>query len=306
MKYSSILEAIGNTPLIKLEKIEKHYDLTFNLYGKLERNNPSGSIKDKPAYYIVLDALNKKLINKETILLEATSGNMGISLAMIGAYLNIKVIIAMPENSSKERIQMMKAYGASVILTKKEEGMTGSIKKIEDLHRKFKNSIIASQFENEANIKAHYEITAKEIYDDLEGKVDVFLAGFGTSGTLMGCAKFFKERNPNIKIIGVEPLSSPLLTKGEIGSHKIQGIGANFIPKLFDKSLIDQIITISNEEAYELTKELAKKEGILAGISSGANIAAILKIDGKSCRNCNIVTVLPDNGERYLSVEELF
>jgi len=306
MIYKNICESIGNTPLIKLEKIKKLYNLPFDIYAKLERSNPSGSIKDRAAFQILKEALDNKIINHDTCILEATSGNMGISLAMICAYLDLKLIICMPENASKERILMMEGYGAKVILTKKEEGMNGSVKKVNELHQEIKNSYLTNQFSNKANINAHYLTTSREIYEDLHGKIDVFICGFGTSGTLIGCGKYFKEKNKNIKIIGIEPASSSLVSGNKAGSHKIQGIGANFVPELYKKDIVDDVITVSNEQAYEMCNILAKKEGIFVGISSGANIAGILKLDRNSYRNCNIVTVLPDNGERYLSVDGLF
>lgn len=306
MIYDNILKIIGKTPLIKLSNIKKEYNLTFDIYAKFERNNPTGSIKDRPAYQILNDALKNNKINNNTIILEATSGNMGISLAMICSILNLKLIICMPKSASKERIKMMKAYGARVILTSKEEGMAGSINKIEELKNKYKNHFIVSQFSNISNSISHYLTTAKEIYKDLKGNIDVFICGFGTSGTLIGCAKYFKKQNKNIKIIGIEPFSSQTVSKNKSGYHKIQGIGANFIPDLYNKDLVDEIITVTDDEAYNITKILAKKEGILAGISSGCNIAGILKLDKELYKDKNIVTVLPDNGERYLSVKGLF
>ena len=237
MYKNSVIKAIGETPLIKLENIIKKYELTFNLFAKLERSNPSGSVKDRAAYFIIKDALEDKRINKDSIIIEATSGNMGISLSMIAASFGLKCFICMPENASKERVMMMKAYGAEVILTKKSEGMAGSVKLAEELGRKYKNSFLAHQFENSSNVKAHYETTSWEILKDLEGKLDVFMAGVGTSGTLIGNAKRFKEVNSSIEIIGIEPKSSPLLNKGISGPHLIQGLGPNFLPKIYEKDL---------------------------------------------------------------------
>ena len=306
MVTDSVINAIGDTPLIKLEKIMHEYHLSFNLYAKLERNNPSGSVKDRAAYQIIKDGVKQNKINEETIIIEATSGNMGISLSMIAAALGIKCIICMPENASKERILMMKAYGSEVILTPAKDGMMGSVKKAEDLGRKYKNSFLAHQFENESNVKAHYETTSWEILKDLNGKIDVFIAGVGTSGTLIGNAKRFKEFNENVEIIGVEPYSSPLLNKGISGAHLIQGLGPNFLPKIYDKSLVTRVIDIKNEEAYEGTRLLAKKEGLLCGISSGAALKAALTLNSNNYKDKNVVIILPDNGERYLSVENLY
>lgn len=306
MVTDSVINAIGDTPLIKLEKIMHEYHLSFNLYAKLERNNPSGSVKDRAAYQIIKDGVEQNKINEETIIIEATSGNMGISLSMIAAALGIKCIICMPENASKERILMMKAYGSEVILTPAKDGMMGSVKKAEDLGRKYKNSFLAHQFENESNVKAHFETTSWEILKDLNGKIDVFIAGVGTSGTLIGNAKRFKEFNENVEIIGVEPYSSPLLNRGISGAHLIQGLGPNFLPKIYDKSLVTRVIDIKNEEAYEGTRLLAKKEGLLCGISSGAALKAALTLNSNNYKDKNVVIILPDNGERYLSVENLY
>ncbi len=306
MYKKSVLNSIGETPLVKLDNVIKKYQLTFNLFAKLERCNPSGSVKDRAAYFIIKDGLDEKKIDKDSVIIEATSGNMGISLSMIAASFGLKCIICMPENASKERVLMMKAFGAEVILTDKKEGMTGSVKKAEELGRKYKNSFLAHQFENASNIKAHYETTSWEILKDLDGKLDVFMAGVGTSGTLIGNAKRFKQLNPKIEIIGIEPASSPLLNKGLSGSHLIQGLGPNFLPKIYDKKLVDKVFDITNEEAYEGTRILAKTEGMLCGISSGAALMGALKLNKDIYKNKNVVIILPDNGERYLSVENLY
>lgn len=306
MYKKSVLETIGNTPLIKLSNIEKEYHLKFNLFAKLERSNPSGSVKDRAALYIIKKAMEKGEITSSSTIIEATSGNTGISLAMIGASLKLKVIIVMPESSSKERRDLMKVLGAELILTPASEGMEGSLKKANELLKEIPNSFSSNQFSNSSNPLAHFETTSKEILFDLDNKLDYFVAGFGTSGTLIGCAKRFKKLKRDIKVIGVEPFSSPLISSNKIGSHKIQGIGANFIPEIFDKSLVDKIITITNEESFEGVNILAKKEGILAGISSGAALKAALKLnEEKDIKNKNVVIILPDNIERYLSVEGL-
>lgn len=306
MKEINLLESIGHTPLVRLKNIEKMYHLPYKIFAKLERNNPSGSIKDRAALYIVKDAIKEGLINKDSTIIEATSGNMGISLAMISSVLNLKCLIIMPENASKERKQMIEAYGAKVILTKKEEGMEGSVKLANELAKNIKNSFLTSQFNNSSNSKAHYITTSKEILKDLNNNLDVFIAGIGTGGTISGCAKRFKKSLKDVEIIGVEPKSSPLLNKGYASSHKIQGLGPNFIPNILNTNLIDRIINVRDEDAYEFSRILAKQEGILAGISSGAALFAATTLNKELYKGKNICIVLPDSGERYLSVEGLY
>ena len=306
MYKENILDCIGNTPLVKLNKIIKKYNLSFNLFAKVERFNPSGSIKDRASYFMIKDALNNPKINNDTLIIEPTSGNTGIGLAMICAYLNLKCHIYMPENSSIERVKMMEAYGAKVILTEASLGMKGAIDAAFKEYKENKNSFVPSQFDNLANLKSHYYTTAKEILYDLDNKIDVLIAGIGTGGTISGISSYFKDNNINAYIIGVEPSSSPLLTKKYTGAHKIQGIGANFIPEILKLENIDEVIDIKDDEAYKGCNILAKEEGIFAGISSGAALSAALKLDSNKFKNKNIVIILPDNGERYLSVEGLY
>jgi cysteine synthase A len=306
MFKKNILESIGNTPLVELENIKKKFGLTFDVFAKLERDNPSGSVKDRAAYRIIKDALEDGRIDKESTIIEATSGNTGISLAMIAAHLHMRCVLFMPASASKERVLMMKAYGAEINLTEPKLGMKGSVQAAEDFHAKTANSFIASQFDNASNVKAHYLTTSKEVLADLDGKLDVFIAGFGTGGTLTGCAKRFKETDKKIETIGVEPAKSPLITEGKPGPHKIQGIGANFVPSILDMSYVDRVIDIADEVAYEGTRLLAKEEGILAGISSGAALEAALTLDKEKYAGKRVVIILPDNGERYLSVEGLY
>ncbi len=295
MLYNNILETIGNTPLVKLNKITDK-----NIFVKVESFNPAGSIKDRVAYNMISNALKDKVIDKNSTIIEPTSGNTGVGLCMASAYLGLKIIIVMPETMSEERKRLMKAYGAKLVLTDGALGMKGAINKANELHKEIENSFIPQQFANKFNPEIHYKTTSEEILRDLNGKIDYFVAGIGTGGTITGVGKKLKEKNPDVKIIGVEPYSSPFLTKGEAGAHKIQGIGAGFKPEILDLSIIDEIITVKNEDAFSSTKMLAQKEGILAGISSGANIWASIKISAEH-PDKNIVAVLPDTGERYLS-----
>lgn len=299
---SSILETIGHTPLVRLENIEREYGLPYSLYAKLERFNPTGSIKDRTAYYLIKEAKRKLDLPEGGLVIEPTSGNTGIGLAMVCAVLGHPLHIYMPSSASKERIQMMEAYGAKVILTPGQEGMKGAVEAAKKELASTPGSFLAGQFDNPDNALAHYETTGPEIVEQLDGKIDALIASIGTGGTITGIARYFKEKAILAKIIGVEPTESPLLTKGYAGPHLIQGIGANFIPKVLDRSLLDEVIDIASADAYEGTRILAKKEGILAGISSGSALMAALKSDLKG----NVVVILPDNGERYLSVKGLY
>lgn len=300
--YKSAMELIGNTPIVELRNIAKEYNVKANVYAKLEMFNPAGSAKDRIAKAMIEMAEKEGLIKEGATIIEATSGNTGIGLACVAAMKGYKTILTMPDTMSIERRNLLKAYGAEIVLTPGKLGMKGSVEKASELQAQIANSFIPSQFENKANPQIHYETTGPEIYQDLEGKVDVFVAGVGTGGTLSGVGKYLKEQNPNIKVIAVEPEKSPLLSKGKAGPHGIQGIGANFIPSTLDESIYDEIITVSDEEAYTLGRKLVQKEGLLVGISSGAALSAALSLAKKEeYEGKNIVVLLPDTGERYLS-----
>lgn len=296
MIYNNILELIGKTPILKLNNIQHNN----NIYLKLEKYNSGGSIKDRAVLGMIEDLMKDNKIKQGDTIVEATSGNTGIALSMIGKVKGLNIIIVMPSSMSKERIDLMKAYGAEVILTN-EGGMQASIDKSIELVNSNESYKSLKQFENESNPKKHYNTTAIEIYEDVEN-IDIFVAGIGTGGTISGIGKYLKEKNPNIRVIGVEPESSPLISKGYSGAHKIQGIGANFIPKNLDMSIIDEIITVKDEDAINTIKLLGEKEGVLVGISSGANVFASIEIC-KKYKGKNIVTVSPDGIEKYLSMD---
>lgn len=300
--FDNILDTIGNTPLVRLHHIEEEYKLDAKLYAKVEYFNPGGSIKDRPAMMMIKDAFESKRINKETKIIEPTSGNTGIGLALICSYLKLDLTIIMPDTMSKERQLLIKAYGANLILTEGKLGMKGAIAKANELAKQYPNSFIPSQFDNPSNVKAHYLTTAKEIAKDLDNKVDIFVAGVGTGGTLTGCASYFRDNKINTTIVAVEPSGSPVLSKNQAGPHKIQGIGAGFVPLNLDTKLIDEVIDIDNEEAFDTTNIVAKLEGLLVGISSGAALNAAIKVAKRSeNKNKNIVVIFPDTGSRYLS-----
>ena len=300
----NVSELVGHTPLIEFVKYEKEENIKAHIVGKLEYFNPGGSVKDRIAKAIIDDYEAKGLLKAGSTIIEPTSGNTGIGLAMIAASRGYKLIITMPETMSKERIALMKAYGAEVVLTEGAKGMKGAIAKANELKEEIPGSIIAGQFENMANPKAHYETTGPEIYEDTDGKVDILVAGIGTGGTISGTGKFLKEKNKDIKVVGVEPASSPVLSKGVSGAHKIQGIGAGFVPDTLDTKIYDEIVTVSNEDAFATTKQIAHLEGVLVGISSGAAIFAAKEL-AKREENYgkNIVVILPDTGNRYLSLD---
>ena len=299
---NGFLDLVGQTPLVRLNSLIKKEGLEADVLAKLEYFNPAGSVKDRIAKEMIQDALEKGLINENTTLIEPTSGNTGIGLSAVATALNLKIIITMPETMSVERRNLMKAYGAELVLTPGGEGMKGAIAKAKELASQIENSFIPGQFENPANPTAHYKTTGPEIYEQTEGKVDIFVAGVGTGGTISGIGKYLKEKNPEVKVVAVEPASSPVLSTGKGGAHKIQGIGAGFVPETLDTKIYDEIITVENEDAFATGKEMAKTEGILVGISSGAALYAAKEL-AKREENAGktIVVLLPDGGDRYLS-----
>ena len=299
---NSFLDLVGNTPLVRVNNLIKKDELKADVLAKLEYFNPAGSVKDRIAKEMILDAMEKGLINENTTLIEPTSGNTGIGLSAVATALNLKIIITMPETMSVERRNLMKAYGAELVLTPGSEGMKGAIAKAKELASQIENSFLPGQFENPANPTAHYKTTGPEIYEQTEGKVDIFVAGVGTGGTISGIGKYLKEKNPEVKVVAVEPASSPVLSTGKGGAHKIQGIGAGFVPETLNTNIYDEIITVENEDAFATGKEMAKTEGILVGISSGAALYAAKEL-AKREENAGktIVVLLPDGGDRYLS-----
>ena len=296
-KYSNVTETIGNTPLIKINKLSQ----SKNLYAKVEFFNPAGSVKDRIALAMIEDAEKKGLIKEGTVIIEPTSGNTGIGLALICAIKGYKIILTMPETMSIERRKLLQAYGAELVLTDGTKGMKGAIEKAEQLHKEIENSFIPQQFKNPANPQKHYDTTAREIWKDLDGKIDIFVGGVGTGGTISGIGKYLKEQNNEIKIVAVEPKSSSVLSGGKPGAHKIQGIGAGFVPDTFDRNVVDEIVTVENEAAIETAKKSARTEGLLIGISSGASLYVAIQIADKN-PDKTVVTLLPDTGERYLSI----
>ena len=299
---NGFLDLVGQTPLVRLNNLIKKEGLEADVLAKLEYFNPAGSVKDRIAKEMILDAMEKGLINENTTLIEPTSGNTGIGLSAVATSLNLKIIITMPETMSVERRNLMKAYGAELVLTPGSEGMKGAIAKAKELASQIENSFIPGQFENPANPQAHYKTTGPEIYSQTEGKVDIFVAGVGTGGTISGIGKYLKEQNPNVKVVAVEPASSPVLSTGKGGAHKIQGIGAGFVPDTLDTKIYDEIITVENEDAFASGEEVAKTEGILIGISSGAAIQAAKELAKREeNKGKTIVVLLPDGGDRYLS-----
>lgn len=300
--YQSITELIGGTPLLQLNNFVKENELEATILAKLEYFNPAGSVKDRIAKAMIDDAESKGLLNKDSVIIEPTSGNTGIGLASVAAARGYKIILTMPETMSVERRNLLKAYGAEVVLTDGVKGMKGAIAKAEELAAETPNSFIPSQFTNQANPAAHRGTTGPEIWADTEGKVDIFIAGVGTGGTLTGVGEYLKSKNGNVKVIAVEPATSPVLSKGTPGPHKIQGIGAGFVPDTLNTKIYDEVIAIENEIAFKYGKEVSQAEGVLVGISSGAAIAAAVEIAKRpENKGKTIVVLLPDTGERYLS-----
>lgn len=300
--YKSVSELIGNTPLVELSNYEKNHNLEATIVGKVELFNPAGSVKDRIAKAMIDKAVEAGKVNDDTVFIEPTSGNTGIGLSAIAAARGNRIIITMPETMSVERRNLMKAYGAELVLTDGSKGMKGAIAKAQELAEEIDNSFIPSQFTNPANPAIHEATTGPEIWEATEGKVDILVAGVGTGGTVSGTGKYLKSQNPNVKVVAVEPAGSPVLSEGHAGSHKIQGIGAGFVPDTLDTDIYDEVIAITDEEAFEAGRELAGKDGLLVGISSGAAVAAATKLaERPENKGKLIVAVLPDTGERYLS-----
>ena len=301
---NSVAEMIGKTPLVSLSIYKNEYKIDSNIFAKVEFANPAGSVKDRVALSMILDAERTGKLKAGGTVIEPTSGNTGIGICMVCAAFGYKAVIVMPDTMSDERKQLVKAYGAELVLTDGSLGMAGAVERAEELRAKIPNSIVAGQFENSANPAAHYNTTAPEIWADTDGKIDVFVAAIGTGGTVSGIGKYLKEKNPDVKVIGVEPASSPLITKGYTGKHNLQGAGANFIPKTLDLSVVDEVIAVCEEDAYKAGRELARLEGLLVGITSGAALHAAKSIsEREGYSGKNIVVLLPDTGTRYLSTE---
>lgn len=300
--YKKVTDLVGNTPILELGNYEEKNQLEATILAKLEYFNPAGSVKDRIAREIILDALETGKLTKDSVIIEPTSGNTGIGLASVAASLGIRIIITMPETMSVERRNLMKAYGAELVLTDGAKGMKGAIAKADELAKEISNSFIPGQFVNELNPRAHKRTTGPEIWEDTEGKVDIFVAGVGTGGTVSGVGEYLKSKNPDVKIVAVEPATSPVLSKGEAGAHKIQGIGAGFVPDTLNTDIYDEIIPVENEDAFELGREIARTEGILVGISSGAALKAATELAKRpENKGKTIVVLFPDTGDRYLS-----
>ena len=299
----TVTQLIGNTPLLRLHKMEERFGAGAEIVAKVEMFNPAGSIKDRVGYNMVIEAEKSGRLQPGGTIIEPTSGNTGVGIAMTAAARGYKAVMVMPESMSLERRKLLAALGAELVLTDRNEGMKGSVEKAEALAKEIPGRIIAGQFENPANPQAHYETTAPEIWDATDGSVDIFIATFGTGGTVTGVGRYLKEKDPDIEVIGVEPASSPLVTEGKAGPHKIQGIGANFIPEVLDVKLMDEVITVTDDDALETMKELAKTEGLLVGVSAGAAVYAAGQVAARpENAGSRIVVVLPDTGERYLSI----
>ena len=300
--YKGASEIIGKTPLVEVTNVEKAHNVKARVLVKVEYRNPAGSVKDRAALYMIKDAEEKGLLKEGSVIIEPTSGNTGIGLAALAAARGYRTILTMPETMSVERRNILKAYGAEIVLTPGSEGMKGAIDKAEELAKEIEGAFIPAQFDNPANAKAHYETTGPEIWEDTDGEVDIFVAGVGTGGTITGTGRFLKEKNPAIKVVAVEPADSPVLSEGRAGAHKIQGIGANFVPSLLDTTIYDEIIRIESDDAFAASKELTRREGILTGISSGAALHAGLQLASRpENEGKTIVVLLPDSGDRYYS-----
>lgn len=302
--YTSAEQLVGKTPLLELTHIEKELNLQAKIYAKLEYLNPAGSVKDRVAKAMIEKAEKSGKLKADSVIIEPTSGNTGIGLASVATAKGYRIIIVMPETMSVERRKLIKAYGAELVLSDGSKGMTGAIQKAEELAKEIPNSIIAGQFVNPENPRAHYETTGPEIYADTDGKVDIFVAGVGTGGTITGTGKYLKEQKPDIQVIAVEPASSPVLSEHRAGAHKIQGIGAGFVPEILDTTVYDEVIKVENEAAFEMGRMIGNKEGVLVGISSGAALYGAIEVAKREeNKGKNIVVILPDSGDRYLSTE---
>lgn len=302
--YTSADQLIGKTPLLELTHIEKEYTLKAKILAKLEYFNPAGSVKDRVAKKMIEEAEKSGKLTPDSVIIEPTSGNTGIGLAFAAAAKGYRIIIVMPETMSVERRKIVKAYGAELVLTEGSKGMKGAIEKAKELSKEISGSFIPGQFENPSNPRIHFMTTGPEIYADTDGTVDIFVAGVGTGGTITGTGRYLKSKNPNVKVVAVEPEQSPVLSKGEAGSHKIQGIGAGFVPDVLDTSVYDEVIAVSNEDAFSMGKYIGKKEGVLVGISSGAALWAAIQLAGREeNKGKNIVVLFPDTGDRYLSTD---
>ena len=304
MLYKNAYDLVGGTPLLELTHIEKELNLKAKLFAKVEYFNPAGSVKDRIGLSMINDAEAKGVLKEGTVIIEPTSGNTGIGLASIGTMKGYRVILTMPESMSIERRKLLKAYGAELVLTEASKGMKGAIARAEELNKEIPNSIILGQFVNPANPKVHYETTGPEIFKDLEGEVDAFVAGVGTGGTITGVGKYLKENKKDVKVVAVEPAASPVLSEGKAGPHMIQGIGAGFVPDTLDTSIYDEVIKIENDDAFTYGRLIGKKEGILVGISSGAALYAAIQVASRDeFKDKNVVVLLPDSGDRYLSTK---
>lgn len=300
--FNNAVELIGNTPLVEVSNMEKLYNTKARVLVKVEYLNPAGSVKDRAAQYMIADAEKKGILKEGSVIVEPTSGNTGIGLAAIAAVKGYRVILTMPDTMSVERRNILKAYGAEIVLTEGAKGMQGAVEKANELVDSIEGAFLAGQFDNPSNAEAHYNTTGPEIWNDTDGEVDVFVSAVGTGGTITGIGRYLKEKNANIKVVAVEPSDSPLLSKGVAGPHKIQGIGANFVPTLLDTNIYDEIITVEAEDAFKVSKELTRNEGLLTGISSGAALHAALEIANRpEYAGKTIVALLPDSGDRYYS-----